>query len=341
MNNTCCLHKNRKSNTNLLQILNQIEETINKKQLIEAQSKIVLSVSGGQDSIFLLFCLSFLQRQIDFNLKLIWCNHFWQKDSFYTTLHLTKSAHAFSLPIIGFIPLHVYSPLSFFQLGFLKNRRFFKAIAFRKKNRLIFKKLKLLRTKNVSTKFLLFKRFRSVRFLYKDFNRLLVIKTVFKGTQCPVAPQGHGQVAYKASLCKYPSVLSLKRRKKRSCACNKFFYKSQLYTCNCVTRLFTIKKVCGIFRKEKKFTEILSEATARNWRHITIERSCAFYNSNRCVHGHTLSDRVETILFNLIRGSGSKGITSLMWKRQHSSFCYNKFYPCLEQLKESTHINNC
>ena len=200
-NNPCRLYKNQESNNNLLQILNQIEETINKRRLIESQSNIILSISGGQDSIFLLFCLSFLQRQIGFNLKPLWCNHFWQKDSFYTTLHLTKSAHAFSLPIIGFIPLHVNSPFSFFQLGFL-----------RKKDCSISKKLNFSRKKHCPNKFQISKRFRSTRFFYKSLNHLLVIRTIllrwpeWRDPFCPDLLGGLQSSAlhpptYKAPLC--------------------------------------------------------------------------------------------------------------------------------------------
>ena len=91
----------------ILQIVSKIKKTIDKKKLILSSSNLLITISGGQDSIFLLFCFFFLQSQLDFCIKIVWCNHFWQIDSFYTTLHLTKTAQAFSSPVIGFIPLHL------------------------------------------------------------------------------------------------------------------------------------------------------------------------------------------------------------------------------------------
>ena len=254
-------------NSNIFQIVNKIKETVDKEQLIKSSSKILLSISGGQDSIFLLFCLSFLQSQLNFCFKIVWCNHFWQSDSFYTTLHLTKSAQAFSSPIVGFVPL-----------GFATLALPYRALP--QLEAKLFKKTK-----------------RGTSFAaYRGFDtQNLVLRAKSK----------HNRI-----LC------FLQKRKH-----NRIWLNTPL-------------------KKQKKFIEAVSEDTARNWRHITIERSYAFYNMNRCVYGHTLSDRVETILFNLIRGTGSRGAALLALKREHASFCYNKFFPCLEQLKKNTHLNN-
>ncbi len=60
---------------------------------------------------------------------------------------------------------------------------------------------------------------------------------------------------------------------------------------------------------------LLNEADARAWRYEMIakvarERGCA-----HAVTGHTASDRAETVLYNLIRGTGTDGISSLPWQR--------------------------
>lgn len=58
-----------------------------------------------------------------------------------------------------------------------------------------------------------------------------------------------------------------------------------------------------------------SEAAARQWRYQALS-AIALSNSYTCiVTGHTLSDRAETLLYNLIRGSGADGLQALTWKR--------------------------
>ena len=55
-----------------------------------------------------------------------------------------------------------------------------------------------------------------------------------------------------------------------------------------------------------------SEAAAREWRYDQLQSIEGF---NAIVTGHTASDRAETLLFNLIRGSGIDGLSSLNWTR--------------------------
>lgn len=59
----------------------------------------ILAISGGQDSISLLFILIQLKDQWNWKLSIIYCNHLWQKDSFYTMLHLFKLSYLLNLPL--------------------------------------------------------------------------------------------------------------------------------------------------------------------------------------------------------------------------------------------------
>lgn len=56
-----------------------------------------------------------------------------------------------------------------------------------------------------------------------------------------------------------------------------------------------------------------NEASAREWRYAQLQSIEGFHT---IVTGHTASDRAETLLFNLIRGSGADGLSSLNWTRQ-------------------------
>ena len=58
-----------------------------------------------------------------------------------------------------------------------------------------------------------------------------------------------------------------------------------------------------------------TEATARRWRYEVFE---ALASEQGCTHvatGHTASDRAETLIYNLLRGSGTDGLQALAWQR--------------------------
>lgn len=58
-----------------------------------------------------------------------------------------------------------------------------------------------------------------------------------------------------------------------------------------------------------------NEASAREWRYAKLVEMAQVKQCNYVVTGHTRSDRVETLLYNLMRGSGADGLASLTWKR--------------------------
>ncbi|BAZ51104.1 tRNA(Ile)-lysidine synthetase [Nostoc sp. NIES-4103] len=58
-----------------------------------------------------------------------------------------------------------------------------------------------------------------------------------------------------------------------------------------------------------------SEAAARNWRYQTLSAIAQANNYQYIVTGHTQSDRAETLLYNLMRGTGADGLQALTWQR--------------------------
>ena len=62
-----------------------------------------------------------------------------------------------------------------------------------------------------------------------------------------------------------------------------------------------------------------SEASAREWRYAMLVEMANTHNCKYVVTGHTRSDRVETLLYNLMRGSGADGLASLTWQRSLTS----------------------
>lgn len=69
----------------------------------------------------------------------------------------------------------------------------------------------------------------------------------------------------------------------------------------------------------KKATNLKeTEAAAREWRYQALQEIAQEQDFNIITTGHTQSDRAETLLYNLIRGSGVAGLSTLKWKRNLS-----------------------
>ncbi|BBD65672.1 tRNA(Ile)-lysidine synthetase [Nostoc commune NIES-4072] len=69
------------------------------------------------------------------------------------------------------------------------------------------------------------------------------------------------------------------------------------------------------FYLETANESINSEAAARDWRYKALSAIAKANNYQYIVTGHTASDRAETLLYNLIRGTGADGLQALTWQR--------------------------
>ena len=173
-----------------VELVNFLHHILNKKKLLKSNQSMVLAISGGQDSISLFFIFLQLKDQWNWKLSIIYCNHLWQKDSFYTMLHLFKLAYLLNIPIYLTVTLQ----------------------------------------------------------------------------------------------------------------------------------------------------NIFTEQKARNWRSLTFQRITGFYLFSLIVLGHSKSDRVETGLFNLFRGSSTKGVSSLNWTKVVLKDCFFKLSKT--QLNQTSNKNN-
>ncbi len=113
--------------------------------------------------------------------------------------------------------------------------------------------------------------------------------------------------------------------------CNHFWQKESFHT------MLHVAKVNLCFSSTMCFylpiESVLCEQNAREWRHKSIQRVCTFFNYECCTQGHTKSDRIETIFFNILRGTGIAGLQALQWKKSFYSFSCQRFYPCLSHDK--------
>ncbi len=64
-----------------------------------------------------------------------------------------------------------------------------------------------------------------------------------------------------------------------------------------------------------------SEAAARKWRYDLFATVAERYGCTHVVTGHTATDRAETLLYNLVRGSGLDGLQALTWQRSLQPEC--------------------
>ncbi|MEA5552738.1 tRNA lysidine(34) synthetase TilS [Anabaena cylindrica UHCC 0172] len=69
------------------------------------------------------------------------------------------------------------------------------------------------------------------------------------------------------------------------------------------------------FYLETATNSVNSEASARNWRYQALTKIAQNNNYQYIVTGHTASDRAETLLYNLMRGTGADGLQALTWQR--------------------------
>ncbi|MBD2163056.1 tRNA lysidine(34) synthetase TilS [Calothrix membranacea FACHB-236] len=71
-----------------------------------------------------------------------------------------------------------------------------------------------------------------------------------------------------------------------------------------------------LFYLETAKEALTSEAAARDWRYQALSAIAQEHNYHYIVTGHTASDRAETLLYNLMRGTGADGLQALTWQRQ-------------------------
>ena len=81
-----------------------------------------------------------------------------------------------------------------------------------------------------------------------------------------------------------------------------------------------------------------TEAAARSWRYQVFANVASAYRYHYVVTGHTATDRAETVLYNLLRGSGADGVQALSWQRPLSPK-YAEIYvtrPLLQLTRQET-----
>lgn len=85
----------KKNSSKNVSVIEKIQLDILKKNLFKNKSKILIGMSGGQDSMCSVLFFFLLKVQWQLKYGVITCNHLWQRDSFYSCSHSLKIAYVF------------------------------------------------------------------------------------------------------------------------------------------------------------------------------------------------------------------------------------------------------
>jgi tRNA(Ile)-lysidine synthase TilS/MesJ len=85
----------KKDSSKNVSVIEKIKLDILKKNLFKNKSKILVGMSGGQDSMCSVLFFFLLKVQWQLQYGIITCNHLWQRDSFYSCSHSLKIAYVF------------------------------------------------------------------------------------------------------------------------------------------------------------------------------------------------------------------------------------------------------
>ena len=93
-----------KMSNKTINLINQTHLTLTKQNIVYPTQFILITISGGQDSLCLFFILLHLKKQWKWHFGLSYCNHFWQIDSFYINSLIFKLGFFFLIPAYLSLP---------------------------------------------------------------------------------------------------------------------------------------------------------------------------------------------------------------------------------------------
>ncbi len=88
-----------KKKKHIINLVNKINTILQKNTLIKPNDYILISISGGQDSICVFFIFLHLKRQWKWSFGIVYNNHLWQKNAFFTNNLVIELAYIFQIPV--------------------------------------------------------------------------------------------------------------------------------------------------------------------------------------------------------------------------------------------------
>ncbi len=226
---------------------------------------------------------------------LLWCNHFWQKDTFFTM------EHVFKLSFSKRYTMHSFAPVK--EILSEQNARHWRHKVMQRLSLFTFKRHYQFVDLSLNYVFITapFLLTRSLQNKVLDRNKV-INKGVIRTTLLPLQEQ--------------------RRVKKNNVSFNNYVFvtgNKQVYVKTLSSHRIQKHSFCKDHLNKAEIPLGFDGSQA----------SVSCLSEQLCVQGHNKSDRAETILFNLIRGTGINGLSTLQWK--HTSFppsnSNSKFYP--------------
>nr|ACQ90818.1 tRNA-Ile lysidine synthase [Neglectella solitaria] len=90
-----------------IHLVNYLQKLLIRKNLINPQQKILIGFSAGQDSICLVIFFILIKNQWELQINILWCNHFWQKESMNFFLHIAKICFYFKIKMFTTLPIFI------------------------------------------------------------------------------------------------------------------------------------------------------------------------------------------------------------------------------------------
>lgn len=251
--------KMKRNFTRSIQLVKSIHQLLDRNKFLQANTRLLLALSGGQDSITLLSL--FLQRknQRRYKVGLCWCHHLWRCDAFHAMHHLMRLSFTVGEPLYLMIEPTI-DPRRLWRKGRAGGD-----------------------SKKINGRALL---------------------TFYASLLC----SGGKKEASLFFTHFTESIASHRSRSERGDA----LIEDQI-------------------EDQEKRRPSFTEEGARSWRYQSCQRIATFHRYRILQVGHTASDRIETGLFNLLRGGGMKGVAAIQWNRvlrrlYPKHFSFSNFY---------------
>ena len=301
-----------------IQLIKSIHNRLERNPLVQANTPLLLALSGGQDSITMVCFLLQIKNQRRYKIGWCWCNHLWRYDVFHTMHHLMRLAFTVGERISFLIeptidpegeenylekgdgpPFRTFDSLRTDLLFCESKERYVSALSQRGKGKDLLVSRPPFMRRAKREKF--FSRQRGEPF-FPHCRRQQGGWIVEESTRS----QDYVSTSSASSMLN-PKKMSL----------------------SYVEAVGVTKTNGHGERNHRKWS--FTEAGARRSRYQLCQRLATFHRYRILQVGHTASDRIETGVFHLLRGSGMRGVAGIQRSRIFKKlypkrFCFSNFY---------------
>ena len=296
-----------------IQLIKSIHNRLERNPLLQANTPVLLALSGGQDSMIMVSFFLQIKNQRRYKVGWCWYNHLWRYDVFHTMHHLMRLAFTVGEPISFLIEPTTERPPEGGRKYLEKEKRdgpprrtFATNLPFCEKKVQSFSAL----LQNREVKNLLI----SPSPLINERKRESFFSRQSKGpffSHCLASRRRWGGWI----------VEELKRSQDDfSTSSASSTVKPKKSSLSSIEALELTKTKSHGERKQGNWS--FTEAGARRSRYQSCQRLATFHRFRILQVGHTASDRIETGVFHLLRGSGMRGVAGIQRSR-----IFRELYP--------------